>query len=178
MIIVFSIGIIDVFSLFLFISYFTHLRSLTFLYFLITLGIFLGNIFSSFIFVEKSYFVSYLILISLIGLLLFYKFYLTYIYSKREENIETSSVEDRKITQEIFLQKINESLPPNVKKLSKREGEVLYLHVIEARNPTEISNILGISRSSVREYIKRAALKLGISVFELPNIKNNFFGEN
>lgn len=175
--ILFSIGIIDVFSLFLFISYFTHLRSLTFLYFLITLGIFLGNIFSDHLFSEKSYFVSYLILISLIGLLLYYKFYITYIYSKRKEKIETSSAEDKKLTQEIFLQRINEMLPANVKKLSKREGEVLYLHVIEEKNTTEISKILKISRSSVKEYLKRAALKLGISVYELPNLKKTFFEE-
>ncbi len=45
--------------------------------------------------------------------------------------------------------------------------EVLFLHIIENKNLTEIAEILDISRSSVKEYLRRASLKLDVPIFAL-----------
>ncbi len=177
-----AIGIMDIYSLFLFVSRFSNLKALSLLYGMITLGIALGSLFYNFlVFYHISYKLSYLSIVGLIGLLVYYKFYFSLASKKDFEEVSTSEVQslpfqgDGNLTLEIFQKRINENLPPYVKKLSKRESEVLFLYAIQEKNLTEISQILNISRSSVREYLRRASLKLGVGLTELPKFVKNFF---
>lgn len=177
-----AIGIMDIFSLFLFVSRFSNLKALSLLYGMITLAIALGSLFYNFlVFYHISYKLSYLSIVGLIGLLVYYKFYFSLASKKDFEEVSTSEVQslpfqgDGNLTLEIFQKRINENLPPHVKKLSKRESEVLFLYAIQEKNLTEISQILNISRSSVREYLRRASLKLGVGLTELPKFVKNFF---
>lgn len=174
-------GLMDLITLYIFVNHFKNLRNTALLYALICLSILIGNIFFEFIQIEKEYLLSYLALISLFSLLFFYKMSLEKIKEDvpeivlpLEETSEEPQRDSEMLTYEKPLEtpqtlqdKLNQCLAASVKKLSKRECEVIYYYALEERNLTEIAELLQISRSSAKEYLKRACMKLGISQYEL-----------
>ncbi|MCS7278644.1 MAG: hypothetical protein NZ530_01115 [Thermodesulfobacteriaceae bacterium] len=158
-----SSGLMDFITLYFFINNFTTIRFLSLLYALINLSLLLGHLlFHYLVFYQKEHILSFLTLVALLTFVFFYKTEI----KEKEEKILTEKKEE-KLTPEILQIKLNKSLNSSAKKLTLRESEVLFYHLIQNTSLKEVAQILGISRSSVREYLKRAAIKLGCSVYEL-----------
>lgn len=176
----FSIGLMDFLTLNYFITRFERIRELALLYAIITFSLFFGYIlFESVLLRKEEYMLSFLSVISLSTILLF--FYKIPLEKDLEKEITITEVSEEdvheteeRLTPQILMEKINSSLPSYAKGLTKRESEVLFYYVIEDKNLKEISEILGISRSSVREYLKRTSLKLEVSTGELKAFVKNF----
>lgn len=179
-----SSGIMDFITLFLFIKFFKDLKKLALLFCLVSLSLLVSNVLYSMIFVNKNHLFPYVSIISLLCILFFYKLNLKFTLEERlsysdkvdiiEKDIPTSNdkeaIIEEKVTPELLYEKINQKLDSNIKKLSKRECEVIYYFIFENKNITEVSQILEISRSSAREYLKRACIKLGTNQHELRNL--------
>lgn len=171
----FSIGLLDFLTLNYFITRFEKMRELALLYAVIAFSLFLGYmLFENVLLKKEEYVLSFLSMVSLVTILLFYKIP----FEKEKTVIEVSEEKvhetEERLTPQILMERINNSLPPYVKGLTKRESEVLFYYTIENKNLKEISEILGISRSSVREYLKRISLKLEVSTTELKTFVKNF----
>lgn len=148
-------GIMDFITLDFFIKVFPNIRFLGLLYALINLALFSGNLLFKLSFYQKDYILSFLTLISLLTFLFLYK-------------TDFKKVQRKKFTEEslnpnLLRTKINNSLNFLNKPLTIRESEVLFYYIIQNKTQQEVAQILNISRSSVKEYLKRASLKLGCS---------------
>ncbi len=163
-------GFMDFITLYFFINFFPTPKLIPLLYALISLALFLGHIiFKYSILYQREYIPSFLTFLALLSFIFLYK---TKIEEKKELLKEEKSEEklSLNLTPEILKDKINSVLSYNLEKpITSRESEVLFYHIIEGKNLQEVAKILRISRSSVREYLKRASIKLGCSVYELSN---------
>lgn len=171
----FSVGLMDFLTLNYFLTQLERIKKLALLYAVIAFSLFLSYfLFEKFLLKKEEYMLSFLSFISLATILLFYR-----IPIEKEEMIKEASREEvyetkEKLTPQLLMEKINNSLPSYAKSLTKRESEVLFYYTIEAKNLREISEILGISRSSVKEYLRRVSLKLEIPIHELKNFVTMF----
>lgn len=171
----FSVGLMDFLTLNYFVTKFEKIKKLALLYAVIALSLFLGYfLFEKVLLGKEEYMLSFLSVISLTTLLLFYRIP----PERRNTNIEEIKEETlepkERLTPQMLMERINSSLPSYTKRLTKRESEVLFYYAVEDKNFREISEILGISRSSVREYLKRASLKLEVPVSEFKRFIKNF----
>lgn len=165
----FSVGLMDFLTLNYFITRF-RIKILALLYAVISLSLFLGYfLFETLLLKKEEYVLSFLSVISLVTILLFYRVSFKEEKSLVEKEIEILDVQE-KLTPQQLMEKINKTLPPYAKGLTRRESEVLFYYVIESKNLKEISEILGISRSSVKEYLKRVSMKLDTPIYELKNL--------
>lgn len=175
----FSCGIMDFITLYLFINFFNDMRNLILFFVLILTSLLISNLLFINITISGDHLFIYLGIISLLCILFFYKLNLKFIpyiqdlsYPKKEEQIAIDSqiTTDLKVSPDTICEKINQKLDSATKKLSKRECEVIYYYIFENKNLTEIAQILEISRSSVKEYLKRACIKLGTNQYELKSL--------
>jgi DNA-binding CsgD family transcriptional regulator len=170
----------DLATLYFFINFFKTIRPIALLYAGISSSLFLGEYLLSLLLQNRDYYLASFQFFSLFSLLFFYKAYLKEQKTSSEKEIleGTFPEETEKpnilalpykgaLDPESLRDKLNSKVPPHAKRLTLRECEVLFYYVIEEKNLVEISTLLGLSRSSVREYLRRASFKLGTSPQEI-----------
>lgn len=175
-----AFGLMDLATLYFFINFFKTIRPIALLYAGISSSLFLGEYLLSLLLQNRDYYLASFQFFSLFSLLFFYKAYLKEQKTSSEKEIleGTFPEETEKpnilalpykgaLDPESLRDKLNSKVPPHAKRLTLRECEVLFYYVIEEKNLVEISTLLGLSRSSVREYLRRASFKLGTSPQEI-----------
>lgn len=190
----FASGLMDVLTIFYFINFFKNLRNSALLFFTITLSLFTGEVFLRPFIAFKSYQVLILNLFSFFSLYFFYKAHLTFkslsistLEKEVDQKLEESEIkepikdqkespEENELDWEDFHQRINNLIPENMNKLSSREAQVLYYYAVKGLNLSEIAGNFGLSRSTVRQYLKRASFKLGVPQSNLKAFIESWLG--